>query len=332
MTDNNKIKLENTELGYQSKKSKNILLRNLNISAAEGENIALIGVNGSGKSTLLRILANIQNPLSGEIYIDNIKLHNYSPVELAKKVSFVSSEIVKTKFLKVYDLVSLGRFPHQRFSNRNSEEDQTVIRKALDITAMTELQDRNISEISDGERQKVMIARALAQDTEIILLDEPTAFLDISNKFEVYNILSKTSKEQNKTIIFSTHDLNIALKHADKIWLIKDKKIYEGAPEDLMINNIFSDIFDNENVYFDKKTNEFSIVQKKIYPIKLIDKSSSSFIKDLTENALKRISRFISEEKDIPEIIIQKDISWILKYNGSENRFSSIYELLKKLR
>ncbi len=332
MPDNNKIKLINTELGYQSKKRKNILLKNLNISAERGENIALIGVNGSGKSTLLRTLANLQNPLSGDIYIDSIKLNNYSAVESAKKLSFVSSEIIRTRFLKVYDLVSLGRFPHQNFSNGNSEEDHTIIRKAMKITGITELQNRNINEISDGERQKVMIARALAQDTDIILLDEPTAFLDISNKFAVYNILSKTSNEQNKTIIFSTHDLNIALKHADKIWLIKDKKIYEGAPEDLIIENVFHKLFTNENVFFNKLTNEFSVKFPQKYPVKLINYSESELIKQITINALKRKLYFVSDRDNIPEITINQDNTWNLSINEEIFLLDSIYKLLKHLQ
>ena len=188
----NKIEIENSDIGYEYKNKRKILLSKLNTSAQKGELIALVGVNGSGKSTLLRTLANLQKPLSGNIIIDHNKISSYSTPDIAKKISFVSSEIIKIRFLKVKELVGLGRFPHQKFSTKYTEKDKLMIDKSLNRTGMKKFEDKNIDEISDGERQKVMIARALAQDTDIMLLDEPTAFLDISNKFEVYTILSET--------------------------------------------------------------------------------------------------------------------------------------------
>ena len=176
-----------------------------------------------------------------------------------------------------------------------------------------------------------MIARALAQDTDIILLDEPTAFLDIENKYSVYKILSKTAKEQNKTIIFSTHDLNIALKHADKVWLIKDDKIYEGAPEDLMMKDVFNHIFKNEDVFFDKLTNEFKINFSNKYPVRFINYSNSDIIKSLTINALRRNYFFISNENYLFEIITKQDFSWEILINDKKYSFKSIYEMIRKL-
>jgi len=325
------IRIQNTEIGYLTKKNKLILLSNINLTAKKGENIALIGINGSGKSTLLRSIAGTQKLLSGDIKINGFEVNKYTTADLAKKLAIVSSEVINARFLKVKDLVSLGRFPHQSLSKKQTNNDIQIVNNALVITGILHLSEKNINEISDGERQKVMIARALTQDTDIILLDEPTAFLDIENKYSVYNILSRTAKEQNKTIIFSTHDLNIALKHADKVWLIKDKTIYEGAPEDLILSDIFQDFFKNENVKFDKRINEFSVEFPQKYPIKIIDNSNYSLFKLLIKSALSRNSFYFSEENNIPEIIINKNKTWTLIINNKKYTFKTIYEMMRKL-
>ncbi len=325
------ITISNAGIGYFLKKSKKVLLKNINLTAEKGENIALIGINGSGKSTLLRSIANTQKLLSGKIKINNLEIDKYTPVDLAKKLAIVSSEIINTRFLKVKDLVSLGRFPHQSFSQKQTNDDIQIIKDALTITGAIHLAEKNINEISDGERQKVMIARALAQNSDIILLDEPTAFLDIENKYSVYNILSKTAKEQNKTIIFSTHDLNIALKHADKVWLIKDKTIFEGAPEDLILEDVFNHFFKSKEVNFNKLTNEFSVNFPKKYPIKVIDNLNSSLFNHLTESALCRNLFYISKEENLPEIIINENKTWSLIINNKKYTFKTIYEMMRKL-
>ncbi len=327
----NKIEIIDAEIGYSVKKGQNILLANINLSAEKGENIALIGINGSGKSTLLRSISGIQKLLSGRINIDEKQIEKYTPVDLAKKLAIVSSEIINTGYLKVKDLVRLGRFPHQSFSKKQSDNDLNIINEALSVTGILHLSDKNINEISDGERQKVMIARALAQDTEIILLDEPTAFLDIENKYSVYNILSKTASEQNKTIIFSTHDLNIALKHADKVWLIKDNTIFEGAPEDLILQDSFSNLFKNKDVYFNKLTNEFSIQHQNKYPVKLINQTGSDILEQVTINALNRKQFYIDNTTQKLIVEIQKDNQWVFKTENKTEKFNSIYSLIKKL-
>ncbi|MCF6365171.1 MAG: ABC transporter ATP-binding protein [Bacteroidales bacterium] len=325
------IKITDAVIGYTSGKTSNILLSDINLSAHKGENIALIGVNGSGKSTLLHTIAGSHKLLSGQIKIKGKLIENYSAIESAKKLSIVTSEIINTRFLKVFDLVKLGRFPHQSFSKKQSENDINIIQEALSITGILHLAEKNISEISDGERQKVMIARALAQNTDIILLDEPTAFLDIENKYTVYNILSETAAKQNKTIIFSTHDLNIALKHADKVWLIKDKTIYEGAPEDLILQNVFNNLFSTGNVYFDKNKVEFSVKFQNKYPIKLINNSSSETINKLTINALNRKGFFIDNTLNKITINITKKKQWVINSDKKDISCFSIYSLMKKL-
>jgi len=326
-----KIEIIDASIGYFTKKSNSIILSNINLTAQKGENIALIGVNGSGKSTLLRSISGNQDLLSGKIKIDTLEINKYKPIDLAKKLSIVTSEIINTRFLKVKDLVGLGRFPHQSFSKKIDNTDTKIVRETLEITGTLHLAEKNINEISDGERQKVMIARALAQDTDIVLLDEPTAFLDIQNKYSVYNILSRTAKEQNKTIIFSTHDLNIALKHADKVWLIKDDKIYEGAPEDLILKDVFNHLFKSNEVSFNKLTNEFSVNFPKKYSILITDNLNDKLVNRLTINALMRNRFYVSKENSLSELVINKDKTWDLFYEEQKYSFSNIYEMMRKL-
>jgi iron complex transport system ATP-binding protein len=328
---NHKINIINADFGYLNGKEKKILLKEINISADTGENIALIGVNGSGKSTFLRTLSRLHHSISGTILYDGKNINDYSNSEFAKKTGFVSSEIIQANYLKVYDLVSLGRFPYQNISNTLTINDKNIIHNALEITESMHLKDCHIDEISDGERQKVMIARALAQDTPVILLDEPTSFLDLANKFTVYSLLGKIALNQQKTIIFSTHDLNIALKYADKIWLIKDKKIYEGAPEDLIINNIFDDLFENKIVYFNHETNEYNIRFEEKYPVTLINLSGSEKIIQLTISALSRKGFYRSERQENIKVRINHDNTWTVKVGNIEYSVNNLYKVLRIL-
>jgi len=326
-----KIDIVDASFGYSTGKGKKILLKDIRISAEQGETIALIGINGSGKSTFLKSMAKLLKPLSGAIFIDQKDINSFSVKEYAKISSYVSSEIVQQNWLNVYDLVALGRFPHQRISNTVTKHDEEIINKALEITETLRLKDSNINEISDGERQKVMIARALAQDTDMILLDEPTSFLDLSNKFTIYKLLSEIASGQNKTIVFSTHDLNIALKYADKIWLIKNEKIYEGAPEDLLINHVFNDIFEKKIVYFNTETNEFSVRFEKKYPINLIQHSQQENLKNLTESALIKKGFYTIEERAKLSIQINNDNTWTVSNGESNYTESTMYKTMKHL-
>ncbi|NOZ35776.1 MAG: ABC transporter ATP-binding protein [Chlorobi bacterium] len=324
-----KLKLQNTKIGYVLKKKSKILLQNSNISAEEGELIALIGINGSGKSTLLRTIIGLQQVLSGNIIINGINQTKYNKSDLAKIIAYVSSEIIQTKYLKVKDVVSLGRFPHQKFTDQNSEKDKKIIETALKTVGMSNFKDRYISEISDGERQKIMTARALAQDTDIILADEPAAFLDLESKFALYNLLSDTAKNSNKTIIFSTHDLNIALKYCDKVWLIRNKTIYEGSPEDLILNGMLQNIFSDKHVIFNSETFEFSVKADKKYPVKIINNYQSEDFRNIIINGLKRKGFYVSDMPDIPVIETKKNKNFIIIKNNKRYEAKNIYDLLK---
>ncbi len=323
------LKIENLDIGYQkSKKDSHILFRNLNISARSGELIALIGKNGIGKSTLLRNIAGLQNPINGKILFFDKDLKKYNRNEFARMVSFVSTEIINVSNLTVSDLVALGRFPHTNWFGKLKPNDIFRAEKALEMVGMNSFSHKNVNEISDGERQRVMIARTLAQDTRIIVLDEPTAFLDLPNKYEIVHLLNQLSKTEKKTIIFSTHDLNIAIQEADKIWLMLDNKIIEGAPEDLILSETLNKIFEKSNLSFDKIKGDFRMKRKHTEKIGL---KGDGLLYTWTKKALERLNFTIEKDNTtIRHIVVdntKSNCNWQYINENDKFVFKSIYEL-----
>jgi len=204
---------------------------------------------------------------------------------------------------------------------------------AIDMVGMTSYLNANVNEISDGERQRVMIARTLAQDTKVIVLDEPTAFLDLPNKYEIVHLLNKLSKDENKTIIFSTHDLNIAIQEADKIWLMLDDYIIEGAPEDLILNDKFNKLFQDSNLNFDKVKGDFRM--KKKHHVEIALKGEGIYY-TWTKKALERLGYLvIKDNKSDSYIEIKSDnnrVYWLLKSEKDDFKFDSIYDLSLHLK
>jgi iron complex transport system ATP-binding protein len=289
--------------------------------------IAVIGRNGIGKSTLLRTLTGLQPPLGGDIFYFNKQIEDYSRMELAQKVGYISTEVIKVSNMSVYDLVSLGRFPHTNWTGKVGARDHEIISDALSKTSMTSFSNKFISELSDGERQKAMIARILAQDTGIMIMDEPTAFLDVASKYEILQLMHHLSSDGNKTIIFSTHDLQIAISQSDKIWLILENELIEGAPEDLMLSGAFDHLFDTSDVIFNSYDGTFSFRR---------DASGTIFIegegkeRHWTEKALTRAGFNMSSEKTSPYIILPYKSSrhWHLVSANLRQPFDSIYDLI----
>ena len=255
------VECKGLSIGYHERSSALVVVKkNLSLRASGGEMVALIGGNGIGKSTLLKTIAGFQPPLSGELLIHHRSAADYSPGELARVMSFVSTGIVRVANLTVRELVGLGRFPYTGWFGQLSENDHRIIGEAIKQVGLSGYGNRPINRISDGERQRAMVARALAQDTGIVILDEPTAFLDISNKHEIVRILHQLADEQGKCIIYSTHDLNTALSTADRIWLMLGDQVVEGIPEELAFNGYFSGLFpNNPHLVFDPEKGDFRI-------------------------------------------------------------------------
>lgn len=322
------LQTQNLNVGYTDNAT--ILLENINICASLGEFISLIGKNGIGKSTLLKTLIGLQNPISGDVFIGNENLKSISIENSAKKISFVSTENIRIPNLKVIDFIALGRAPYTNWYGVLNNVDHKIISEAIDLVNIENIKNKNIDKLSDGERQRALIARALAQDTDIIFLDEPTAFLDLQNKYEIFHLLNKLSKEKQKTIIFSTHDLNIALNESDKIWLISDKQIIEGMPEEIVLNNSINKLFDNSQLLFEKTSGEFVKKQSNEKNISLFG-SGVEFI--WTKRALIRNNFNIVENAQI-SITIKTENStiWELKQNGNILKFNSLSGLIEGLK
>lgn len=265
------IDIQHLSIGYSSKKNSITVAENITSSIFSGELTCLLGANGIGKSTLLRTLSAFQPKLSGSIYIRGKEIKEYSEKEFAILASVVLTEKFDIKNMSARELIGLGRSPYTGFWGKLNKEDKEIVDKAIAMVKIENLSHRMVHTLSDGERQKVMIAKALAQETPIILLDEPTAFLDFPSKVEIMQLLHQLSRKTNKTIFLSTHDLELALQIADKIWLMdKQSGIKTGTPEDLSLDGSLSSFFARKGIIFDQNTGLFRIENESDRQIKLL--------------------------------------------------------------
>lgn len=259
LKDQHIIKTANLSIGYTSKKNVNSIATNLNIELTKGNLVCLLGKNGIGKSTLLRTLTKVQPALSGEIFINNINLKSLKSIDLAKSLSLVLTEHLPESNLTVYELVALGRQPYTNWVGNLSETDLKFIDNALEQTNTKHLANAKYYELSDGQLQKVLIARALSQNTDIIILDEPTTHLDIHHTFETFALLKKLAKDFQKTIIVSTHEINLALQLADILWLMTPSKFMADTTENLIDNNCLEQLFESDLIHFNKTLKQFTV-------------------------------------------------------------------------
>ena len=243
------LKTSSLSIGYNDK----IVVSDINVTLNEGDIIALVGPNGAGKSTLFKTFSTHIKPVGGRIELFGEDLMSYTPKERAKLLGIVLTERPDDMFLKVFDVVAAGRYPYTGMFGKLSEKDENEIKVSLELVGVNHLIDRVFNTLSDGEKQKVMIAKAIAQNTPIIMLDEPTAFLDYPSKIELFSLLKKLAKEQKKAILFSSHDLELLLRYTDNLWIIaKGKPFAAGQSSELLKNGIIKDYFnlkDADNQY-----------------------------------------------------------------------------------
>ncbi|MCF6181479.1 ABC transporter ATP-binding protein [Lutibacter sp.] len=259
-TQNHIIKTTNLSIGYTSKKHQKIIASNLNITLEEGNLVCLLGENGIGKSTLLRTLTKVQPAINGTIFINQINLNEISNLNLSKQLSVVLTEKLPESSLTVFELVALGRQPYTNWVGQLNAKDIEIVEMALKETNTKQLAQAKYYQLSDGQLQKVLIARALAQNTAIIVLDEPTAHLDIHHTIETFTLLKKLAKEFGKTILISTHEINLALQLADQLWLMTPQKFVTGKTNDLIENNQLNTLFNSDLIHFNKKLKQFTIL------------------------------------------------------------------------
>lgn len=253
------LETKNLHIGYTSKKKENRIAGPINLALEKGQLVGLVGSNGIGKSTLLRTLTNVQKALKGEIFINSKALLTYGPIDLAKQLSLVLTEPVASKNLSVFELVALGRQPYTNWIGNLSKEDIDITNKALHQTNIEVLKAKKCFELSDGQLQKVMIARALAQETDLIILDEPTSHLDMYHKAYILKLLQKLAKDTGKTILFSSHEIDLAIQLCDVMIVMTKDDVISGQPCDLIANGTFNQLFPNDLIEFDKNTGSFKV-------------------------------------------------------------------------
>lgn len=267
------VQIENLSIGYPGKKRTQIVAERINAGIRNGELTCLLGANGVGKSTLLRTLSAFQPKLGGRILIQGKEIGDYTDKELSTVISVVLTEKCDVRNMTVEELIGLGRSPYTDFWGALQEEDKEIVARSLSLVNIEHLTHRMIHTLSDGERQKVMIAKALAQETPVIFLDEPTAFLDFPSKVEMMQLLHQLSRRTGKTIFLSTHDLELALQTADKVWLMdKVKGIVTGTPEDLSLDGTLSHFFARKGIAFDPATGLFRVNNDHHHQIRLLGK------------------------------------------------------------
>jgi iron complex transport system ATP-binding protein len=308
------LQAKDISIGYRQGKSENILFEKINLFLVPGKLTCFMGPNGIGKSTLIRALAGLQQPLRGEITV---------PGE--KKIALVLTDKITTTNMTVWDLVSFGRYPYLPWGITFSNEDNKIIAHSIADVGIPHLTNKKIEELSDGQLQLAMIARALAQETPVLLLDEPTAHLDLNRRVEIMKLLLDLSRKKNKAILVATHELDLALQTADQIWLATPgKKIKTGIPEDLVLDGSFDDIFQFKG--FDLKTGKIQHISHRHRSIHL---RGEGFGFLWTKNALERKGFSVADPGDLAVTISQENKNLIWEIDGKS--FQTISELLDYL-
>ncbi|KAF3883985.1 MULTISPECIES: ABC transporter ATP-binding protein [Nostocales] len=304
----------NLTIGYRtSRRTFRNVASNISVSLQTGELVCLLGPNGAGKSTLLRTLAGMQPPIQGEVRLLGENVYKLPPQELAKRLSLVLTDKIDVGMLSSETFVALGRYPYTDWWGKLTPQDETIVNWAIESVGATHLSQRHVSELSDGERQKIAIARALAQSPVVMLLDEPTAFLDLPRRVEIMQLLRQIAWQNHQAILLSTHDLNLALRLADKVWLLASNgTLHVGAPEDLVLSGAFAETFRTEGVEFDIASGEFHLNSPVRGTVDLIGEGVEAL---WTQRALQRVGFLVQTESKSSPICIeviptQKQVVW----------------------
>ena len=259
MTEHTILEVKDLSIGYPKKSTPLLISEAISFSAQKGELLAIVGGNGVGKSTLLRSLAKVQPSLKGSVAIEGRSIQNLTLKQLARKISLVLTEALPTKNLTVKELIALGRQPHTNWIGTLSKVDIEKVENAIRQVEMSELLEKKCYELSDGQLQRVMITRALAQDTDIIILDEPTTHLDIYHKAKILKLLKDIAHQSNKLVIFSSHEIDIAIQLCDKMLVMQDQKVVFGSPKELIESKSFDQLFPEDLILFDPNTESFKM-------------------------------------------------------------------------
>ena len=247
-------------IGYSHKKENTLIASGINLNLEKGKLISLIGANGVGKSTLLRTLTGIQKPLSGSISLNGKNIQNLDPLTIAQNLSVVLTEKLPPSNLTVFELIALGRQPYTNWIGTLTELDIAKVNEAMELTQINHLASKKHYEISDGQLQKVLVARALAQDTPLIILDEPTTHLDLLHKVALFKLLKKLTQETQKCILFSTHDIDMAIQLSDEMIIMTPETVLQDQPCHFISKGSFNSLFLDEHITFDSQKGKFIII------------------------------------------------------------------------
>jgi iron complex transport system ATP-binding protein len=246
-------------IGYSNKKETSVVASKVNLSLEKGKLTALIGANGIGKSTLLRTLIGIQKPLIGKVFLEEKDIHSIDNLTLAQHLSVVLTDKLPPSNLTVFELIALGRQPYTNWIGKITSADIAKVNEALELTQISHLVNEKHDEISDGQLQIVLIARALAQDTPLIVLDEPTTHLDLLHKVTLLKLLKKLTQETGKSILFSTHDIDMAIQLSDEMIIMTPESVVQDQPCNLIMKGNFNTLFQDEHILFDAEKGKFVI-------------------------------------------------------------------------
>jgi len=253
---------KNLTIGYTSKKEETIIASNLNIELEKSSFVCILGKNGIGKSTLLRTISKVQPAISGSVFIDAKNLDSFTNLELSKKMSLVLTEKLPESNLTVFELIALGRQPYTNWVGTLSKNDIDKVHEVMQLTKIEHLAQKRYYELSDGQLQRVLISRALSQDTDIIILDEPTAHLDVLHKMESFQLLKELTSKLKKTVIVSTHEIHLALQTASDLWLMTEDDFVVGTPKELIQNKKIELLFAKTSIHFDFELQQFTLNSK----------------------------------------------------------------------
>ncbi|NHE59514.1 ABC transporter ATP-binding protein [Cyclobacterium plantarum] len=314
------------DLGYRSAQGLNLLASGISFDLQQGELTCLMGPNGVGKSTLLKAIMDQHPPIKGAVFLGKENVRQISDKERAKKVAVVLTEKIPSGAMTVLELVALGRVPHTGWWGRLSPHDQSVVNKVMDMTNIRDLAGKKLAALSDGQRQTALIARALAQDSPILILDEPTAHLDLTNRFEIMYLLRDLAKKAAKAILVVTHDLEVAMETADKLWIMEaHKPLLTGSPEDLMIQGGIQNLLPGNKWQIDAASGKIRLKD----PARLPQIDGPAHLSHWIRNAFRK-NRELAQPERI--VVSEQPFSILLDFADQKEEVNSIAEMIGFLR
>jgi len=330
------MNLAQVTVGYAvPKRPPRAVLKVLSLSIAHGELVCLLGPNGAGKSTLLRTMAGMQPPLGGVVTLNGASVQAMGPRDLARQLAVVLTERVTAGLLTVYDLVALGRYPFTDWTGKLTIRDHEVVQRAIRLVGAEPLAHRVVAELSDGERQKAMVARALAQEPSVMILDEVTAFLDLPRRVEIMGILKSLAHDHGCAILLSTHDLDLALHTADTLWVVNGTTIAAGMPEELVMAGTFEAAFASDGLWFDRTRGAFRFVHHGRGAIAVSGEGTAAV---WTRRAVERRGFTVAEADATAVIHAQVEVSshdggarWAVERDGQRSSHESLRSALEQL-